>query len=105
MGTSGGNHAQCLDIGEHVTRTFEGSGTSATRTCLADVVPAPFFNRAWIASRRAVASTNSPFFANSLTCPIWSLICAATGVPVRVEPARAAFGNITPGELKASNPV
>src|SRR4029450_9362908 len=32
MGTSGGNHAQCLDIGEHVTGTFEGSGASATRT-------------------------------------------------------------------------
>src|SRR4029450_5351145 len=27
MGTSGGNHAQCFDIGEHGTRTCEGSGT------------------------------------------------------------------------------
>src|SRR5262249_3014677 len=30
--TSGGNRAQCFDIGRHVTRTFEGSGASATRT-------------------------------------------------------------------------
>src|SRR4029453_9491155 len=32
MGTSGGNHGQCLDIGWHVTGTGEGSGTSATQT-------------------------------------------------------------------------
>src|SRR5437016_14414940 len=32
MGTSGGNHGQCLDIGDHVTGTFDGSGASATRT-------------------------------------------------------------------------
>jgi hypothetical protein len=32
MGTSGGNHGPCLDIGWHVTGPFQGRGTSATRT-------------------------------------------------------------------------
>ena len=32
MGTSGGHHGQCLDMGDHVTGTFAGSGARATRT-------------------------------------------------------------------------
>src|SRR5438128_11211117 len=51
MGTSGGNHDPCLDIGGHVTRTFEGSGASDTRTRrtvprLAHVIDGPALGRA-----------------------------------------------------------
>ena len=60
MGTSGGNHGQCLDIGDHVTGTFEGSGESATRTegrfhTLAQLIDMPALERAYRRQRADAA--------------------------------------------------